>query len=449
MASIQIMKHLGAILAFATAAKSQNYSDLCNSSISNANASGILTIPNAYAPWSEDGRNPSWAVTVSGGNGEEVNRNLWYDTAGENYADDMALRYDVCTIVFADLHTNAYLLGQNDSGNCSSMITDRCKESVSHMASISADKWTTYSTPPPYENLTAGVLPTICRNIRDDLQETLEANCSGQLLDQTRRNLVTSALEVGKSQSEAYRGTTTLIVHSHPDLCCSALTGYNDSILYSSNCTLSAGDRTFRPVPIMSVVLDDREAGNDIGYDNATHEINPILTIYMPVANMEREREMYSSLEPAQSVLQCIRASNISEGSRVALDLPEGTPWPSRRNGLTPAAKGGIAAGVVSCALIVGGLGLWLWHVKRKTRAQAAAAVKPQSDTTPNDDEEKKLPPEADGAGGVYELTPDDRKLEIDGVKVLELDSSNKASELADTSGPVELAAESCGAQKA
>lgn len=199
MAPIQTMKHLGAILAFATAAKSQNYSSLCNSSISNANASGLLTIPTVYAPWSEDQRMyPSWAVTVSGGNGKEVNRNLWYDTAGENYADDMALRYDVCTIVFADLHTNAYHLGQKDSGNCSSMITDRCMESVSHMASISADKWITYSTPPPYENLTAGVLPTICRNIRDDLQETLEANCSGQLLDQTRRNLVTSALEVGK-----------------------------------------------------------------------------------------------------------------------------------------------------------------------------------------------------------------------------------------------------------
>lgn len=198
----------------------------------------------------------------------------------------------------------------------------------------------------------------------------------------------------------------------------------------------------------MSVVLDDREAGNDIGYDNATHEINPILTIYMPVANMEREREIYSSLQPAQSLLQCIRPSITSEGSRVAPDLPEGTPWPRKRSGLSAAAKGGIAAGVVSCALIVGGLGLWLWLVKRKKRAQAAAAAKSQSDTPPNDDD-KKLPPEADGAGGVHELTPDDHKLEIDGVKVLELDSSNKASELADTSAPSELPVENGGAEKA
>lgn len=199
MVPFYIVKHLCAILIYVTAAMSQNYSGLCNSSISNANASGILTIPSSYARGSGDERRyPSWAVTVSGGNDQEVSRTLWYDTAGENYADDMGLHYDVCSIVFADLHTNAYRLGQNDSGNCSSMITDRCMESVTRAASISADMWITYSTPPPYENLTAGVLPTICRNIRDDLQETLETNCSGQLLDQTRRNLVTSALEVGK-----------------------------------------------------------------------------------------------------------------------------------------------------------------------------------------------------------------------------------------------------------
>lgn len=211
---------------------------------------------------------------------------------------------------------------------------------------------------------------------------------------------------------------------------------------------MSAGDKSFRPVPLMSVVVDDRRAGNNLGYDNATQEINPLLTIHMPVANMEREREQNGSLPQAQSILQCVRASNISEGSRVAPELPEGTPWPSRGSGLSPAAKGGIAAGVVSCALVVGGLVLWFWLVKRKKRAQEAAAAKTSSEVSPGDND-RNLPPgaEADSANGVHELTPHDRKLEIDGVNVSELDSSNSKAELADTAAPVELSAENAGRQ--
>lgn len=176
------MKRLSAILILAVAARSQNFDDLCNSSISNANASGILTIPTSFAPESEnETRYPSWAVTVHGGNGNKVNRNLWYDTAGENYADDLTIDYDVCTFIIADLSTNAYRLGQQDSENCSTMITDRCKTSVEDMATVSANKWVTYSTPPPWQNLTGGVLPYICRYILEDLQDTMRENCSGQL----------------------------------------------------------------------------------------------------------------------------------------------------------------------------------------------------------------------------------------------------------------------------
>lgn len=182
--------HLGALLIFATAAIAQNYTGLCNSSISDANASGIFPLPEAYKRGTISENLPSWAVTIHKGKGsfgedddpDWIHKNLWYDTSGENYADDLAINYDVCAFVMYNLPTNAYRLGQSDPGNCSSMITDRCSESIKHMAMISAEKWTTYSSPPPYENLTAGVLPSICQYIRDDLEDTLTSNnCSGQL----------------------------------------------------------------------------------------------------------------------------------------------------------------------------------------------------------------------------------------------------------------------------
>lgn len=179
--------YLAALLIFAAAAWSQTNNssvdsyayDLCNTSISNANASGIVT----FNPrWPIGTADPSWAITITGGNGKELKRQFWYDTAGENYADDLALKTDVCAFAEFYLPLNAHRLGQHDPGNCSSVFTKRCIEGVTSMASISASKWTRYSSPPPYENLTAGVLPTICDYIANDLKKTVKDKCGPQLL---------------------------------------------------------------------------------------------------------------------------------------------------------------------------------------------------------------------------------------------------------------------------
>ena len=177
------------------------------------------------------------------------------------------------------------------------------------------------------------------------------------------------------------------------------------------------------------------DAGSDLGYDNITNAITPILTVYLPVANVERR----GCCNQPKTILECIRASNFSEGSRVATALAEGTPWP--KPGLSAGAKGGIAAGVVVFVLAVGGILLCLWIVKRKKRARAATAAA-QFDTKSSDGD-TKLPPEADAGFAVYELTSKDRKQEIDGTTISELGGGgSKPSELANISAPVELPAE-------
>lgn len=183
------------------------------------------------------------------------------------------------------------------------------------------------------------------------------------------------------------------------------------------------------------VLSDEWDLGSDIGYDNMTNTIVPILTVYMPVANVERRECCYRP----DSILECLRASNFNENSRVAPALAEGTPW-RKPGALSAGAKGGIAAGVVVFVLTAGGILLYLWIAKRKKRVRAAAAAA-QTDAKTGEDN-KDLPPEADAGFGIHELTPKDRKQELDGLVVSELGGhGNKPAELANTSGPVELPA--------
>jgi hypothetical protein len=181
------------LLLFATSAMSQttDSSDdtsssgttnrLCNSSISAANASGLITYDVTDPNRQNNAPGHSWAITVSGGNGQQIQRKFWYDTEGQNYADDVGLDMDVCAFPNFYLPLNAHRLGQHDPGNCSTVFSQSCIDAVTSMASASALKWVTYSSPPPYENLTAGVLPSICVYIADDLRETIKKKCGAQM----------------------------------------------------------------------------------------------------------------------------------------------------------------------------------------------------------------------------------------------------------------------------
>lgn len=195
-------------LRFATVAMSQSFNQstnsstevsrytnpLCNGSISDANASAIVThgegrgligwdLNTAHRAGAPD---HSWAVTVTGGNGQELDRIFWYDTAGVNYADNVGIATDVCAFPNFDMPLNAHRLGQDDPGNCSTVLSQRCIDAVTSVAAESALKWTTYSSPPPYENLTAEALPSICTYIARDLQETIKKECGPQMQPDSR-----------------------------------------------------------------------------------------------------------------------------------------------------------------------------------------------------------------------------------------------------------------------
>ena len=179
----------------------------------------------------------------------------------------------------------------------------------------------------------------------------------------------------------------------------------------------------------------DWDTGSDLGYDNMTNTIVSILTVKFTVANMERTQ----CCNRPEVDLQCIRATDFSEGSRVAPALPQGTPWP-KPGVLSTGAKGGIAAGVIVLALSTAGILLYFRGAKRKKRARTATEAAQADRKTNNVD---NLPPEADTDSGVHELTSKDRKQELDSLMVSELGSSNSSpAELANTQRLVELPAD-------
>jgi hypothetical protein len=162
----------------------------------------------------------------------------------------------------------------------------------------------------------------------------------------------------------------------------------------------------------------------------------PILAIYMPVANVKRT-SFYSI---AVSALQCVRVKDYSEESRVSPAVPKGTAWPSLVTGLSTSAKGGVIAGVVVFVVLVGSLLFCLWLIKRKRRRAREAAARLAA--VPGDETEQ-LPPEADGSHVVSELSPKDRRPEIEGVSIVEMEGGGRPSELVNTAAPVELPTES------
>jgi len=151
----------------------------CNSSLASVNAFGTFTFAVEYPidmASTAEGQSiqmvpdPSWLMTVD--RGDSVwDTSFWYDTAGQNYSNDLSINYDACAFIITHLPINTVELGQDDPGDCSSTLSQGCRAALMDRIASSAEMWTTYSSPPPYSNLSAGVLPTLCSYILGGLSD--------------------------------------------------------------------------------------------------------------------------------------------------------------------------------------------------------------------------------------------------------------------------------------
>lgn len=419
--AIALLAHC-TMAANGTNASSQSINSFCNTTVGSANASGIFTCAVDYPlpGVQHEGQviinipDPSWAYTVNVQN-NTVQAAVWYDTAGQNYSDDLSLGYDVCSILITGgLPINTIELGQNDPGDCSAMLSNDCRTALLEKTAASAHKWVTYASPPPYSNLSAGVLPTICGYILADLAQgnyQYPAECAQEfgyndnINDPTRSSL-------------------------------QALTGFNDTILDNSQCTLSSGNKTFHSIEYSSV------AYSDAAYDNKTRNIIPAIAVYMPVANINRQT-YYSS---ANSTLRCLKANDYTAGSRIPSALPAGHAYRHKRSGLSRGAIAGIVVGIVALCAMVAGLLFWIC-LRRRRQAKAKtvdAAGEPHDHGVPEGRGFEK-----DGAN-ITELPATRRETELDGMglsemhtkeKPVELKGSKQVAEMDSTGVPAELSA--------
>jgi len=384
----------------------------CNSSIASANASGLFTFAVDYPLGNGTSSgptinvpDPSWALTVDVRN-SSTHSSIWYDTAGQNYSDDLSINYDACAyIITGGLPINTLELGQDDPGDCSSMFSDACRSAILDRAAASAHNWVSYASPPPYSNLSAGVLPSICSYIFGDLG------------DDDATNFV-------YPQACAQEFGYTHAINEPLSTLSLTLTGYNSSALDRSSCTRSSGNKTLHNIE--TIVKD----GSTATYDNITRSIYPALSVYFPVANINR----HSYYSGANSSLRCLRVQDYGTDSRVSPALPAGQPY-RYSHGLSKGAIAGIVVGVVVGVAIVAGLLTWICLRRRKQAKSTAEA----SESRENGVREVK-DPEMDGIE-ISELPPTDRKPEIQGSSILELSGHQRPAELGDHSKPAELSA--------
>ena len=380
---------------------------VCNATINQANASGVFPFAVDYptaqnlseGAMIQNVPDPSWAFTVSSADGS-TEKTLWYDTAGQNYSNDLALEYDVCTFVVSGLTKNTLELGQDDPGDCTSTFSTDCSNAILIRLADSAHKWTQYFSPPPFSNLSAGVLPSICNYIALDRTEDGKAfprACAKEFGFSYDPNNPTKYNKVA--------GMTSI-----------PLTGYNSTVLDEVPCTLHGNGRSFRPV--IRFVSTDADA-----YDEFTRDVMPVLTAFFPLANYKR----ISVTSWANSTMRCLRAKNFSQSSRVSALLPKGTPY-SYGSGFSGGAIAGIVVGVVVFVAIIAAVAYGFWRRRRRQRSQPAKLAEAK------EDEHKEL-----GGTDVHELKPEDRKHETDSHPVYEVGAVPAAAELPEEASRAEL----------
>jgi len=66
---------------------------------------------------------PAWATTVDHP-ANATQTSIWYDVAGQNYSDDLSLRYDVCSAIYKWLTVSTVRLAQDDPRDCSSTLEE-------------------------------------------------------------------------------------------------------------------------------------------------------------------------------------------------------------------------------------------------------------------------------------------------------------------------------------
>jgi len=74
---------------------------------------------------------------------------------------------------------NTVRRGQDDDGTCQKMLSPTCVKALQERLINKAFYYTASWTAPPYSNLSAGVLPTVCSYLAGDISEATTKGTNG------------------------------------------------------------------------------------------------------------------------------------------------------------------------------------------------------------------------------------------------------------------------------
>ncbi|KAF2162473.1 hypothetical protein M409DRAFT_27098 [Zasmidium cellare ATCC 36951] len=307
------------------------YNPLCNGSFADANATGVYYY-NPHVDQGQQARQPD--------NNSGKTRDIGIAFTGANYSDDFGLGYDVCGMNFGPFPDNTNLRGQADNGSCTTMFDADCVNAIELAVQQYALDLVANPTPEPNSNLTQQSLPGVCNSIGEMLQSNIPQECT---------KYVNGSTQVGSR---------------------TGLTGYNESLVYATGCTVRNNNGTWYEL------LSDTVDYNSETYSILTQTVTPIIAVWMPIANADRP----STISYATAGMICVNVNHFNPGSVVPAALPSPTPVGSG-GGLSGGAIAGIVVGVVVGVALIVGLAVWWFLAKRRKGKKSTELPVNEKDT--------------------------------------------------------------------
>jgi hypothetical protein len=309
--------------------------------------------PDIDIPSKDQAPNVTWAVTLSAGSlvNTTVQAILWFDTGGLDYSDSLSIGFDACAIQLGDgngLLSNTYRRSQYDNGSCVATLDASCIEAFKRQSEESAMQLVYSRTYKSAGNLTANSIVGVCDEI-------------------VRR--MTTALP---QQRKPYFNET-----QYSPIGVALTTDYNSTGLFfgipGDPCTLKDNSREIFN-GVFGYQYAEDNATSHAQYDKRHHDVFPLLTVFMPVANSKRQ----VTVDEASSTVTCVRVTHNNPGSRIPASLGEPTPVHISTGG-TSLSKAEITGVVVAITVGAGLLvvALVVWWLRRRKASRAVAQPSP------------------------------------------------------------------------
>ena len=266
---------------------------------------------------------------------------LWYNTGGLDYSDSLELGFDVCAIYFGTgALNNTYRCSQYDNGSCLATFDTGCIDTVRQQSEDYAMQLVGSPTFLSDSNLTANSIVGVCDGIARRMAEALPQQCK-PYYNETEYSPFGFALTTDYNSTEFFFG-------SPGDRC---MIGASRDPKEAFNGVLIAQEGEAN-------VESHAQYDSNLGYD-----VDALLTVFMPVANSERQ----ASIKKASSIATCPLITDYNPGSRLPSPRDEPTPIHISASGAL-LSRGEIAGVIVAVTLGLGILVvvLVMWWLRRR-----------------------------------------------------------------------------------